>query len=81
MMSPICLACGKQMRDAGQDSRKLREWKYLKETQDNVGQQGWQLGHRLLGGAGGVEPGEATASSQTQDTFSGATLMLWAPED
>ena len=27
------------------------------------------------------EPGEAIASSQTEDIFSGVTLLLWAPED
>ena len=29
---PFCLACAKEVSDARQDSRKCREWEYLKET-------------------------------------------------
>lgn len=29
---PICLAYGKEVRDARQDGRKRREWKESKET-------------------------------------------------
>lgn len=69
------------MRDAGQDSRKLREWKYAKETQDNVGQQqsgSWDTSSSEVPEE--CEPGEAIASSQPEDIFSGVTSLLLAPE-
>lgn len=45
---------------------------------DGAGQHGGggSPGHRLLGGVEECEPGESTVSSQTEDNFSGMTLLL-----